>query len=190
MLVLCPTQQLPHTISMISDTPSGLPANRSVLDALAGKMNLPRPPMPDEMPEITVTAVPAEAAGPEAVATEEEEGLPVAAATVLSQEGDAPALPLPIDQPPRVIGDVLSPDGTGEDGDEPKAKRLKRKQMAAMSDEDLSRRTWCLKCKADGKSRWSWKGSRTDARNGLRHHMKMAHQLTMEQAKEKGWCDL
>ena len=72
---------------------------------------------------------------------------------------------------------------------QPPAKRLKRKQMAGMDSEQLARRAWCLKCKEEGKSRYSWAGSRTDARNGLRKHMKSAHSMTMDQAKAAGFVE-
>ena len=63
--------------------------------------------------------------------------------------------------------------GTGE----PKVKRLKRKDMAAMDDASHLRRTWCLKCKSEGKASFAFKGSLSDKRNGLRHHMSQASSL-------------
>ena len=63
--------------------------------------------------------------------------------------------------------------GTGE----PKVKRLKRKDMAAMDDASHSRRTWCLKCKSEGKASFAFKGSLSDKRNGLRHHMSQVSSL-------------
>ena len=63
--------------------------------------------------------------------------------------------------------------GTGE----PKVKRLNRKDMAAMDDASHLRRTWCLKCKREGKASFAFKGSLSDKRNGLRHHMSQASSL-------------
>ena len=69
--------------------------------------------------------------------------LPVASATVAAAaaSGDEPA----------VLGT-----------EEPKVKRLKRKDMAAMDDASHLRRTWCLKCKSEGKASFAFKGSLSD----------------------------
>lgn len=176
---------------------------------------LPDPPPAHTTPKPMVpvaAVVTTEEVGPTASA-EADSAIPIAVTAVVTTGDDASAALLPasdgvdalappatgadgalqLQPPPMPIEAVATvdgvSDGVGADG-QPKAKRLKRKEMAEMDEDSLSRRTWCLKCKQDGKSRWSWKGSRTDARNGLRHHMKMAHQLTMEQAKQKQWIEL
>lgn len=194
--------------------------DHGMLQSLASKMNVPRERMPDELPDPPAHTTPKNFFPVEAVVTEEapptsaEADIPIAVtAVVTTGEEDASAAPLPALEPPPLAQpaageagalqlapptmpveafatvDEVSDGMTTAEGQQ-KAKRLKRKEMAEMGEDELSRRTWCLKCKQDGKSRWSWKGSRTDARNGLRHHMKMAHQLTMEQAKQKAWIEM